>query len=91
MSEIERDREQFLRQHGWSIIGGQCEVPELGICWWIEPAGPLPGRSAWLCLQDWRVHWHGGSSETWQEFTAWLTAPPAAPKLVARRLFEWAE
>ena len=91
MSAIEREREQYLQEHGYRIVGGQCDVPDLGLCWWIEPDGLLPGRSAWVCVRDWQVHWHGGESQTWREFCEWMTAPPAAPKLVSRRLFDWAE
>ena len=91
MSASHRERERYLRDHGWRLIGGEHDVPDLGVCWWIEPAGMLPAVSAWLSVRDWQVHWHGGPSETWQQFCAWLTAPPAAPKLVARRLFDWAE
>ena len=86
MSAIERDRERYLRDHGWQIVGGQCDVPDIGLCWWIEDSS---GRlSAWVSVRDWRVHWHGGPWETWQQFCAWLTAPPATPKRVARELFD---
>lgn len=86
MSASQRERERYLRDHGWQLIGGEHEVPDLGVCWWIEDGS---GRlSAWVSLRDWRVCWHGGPSETWQQFCAWLTAPPAPPRLVSRRLFD---
>ena len=91
MSAIERDREQYLRDHGYRIVGGQCDVPELGVCWYIEPEGLLPGRSAWVSVRDWHVYWHGDESQTWQQFCEWLTASPAPPKLIPQRRFQWAE
>lgn len=80
------EREQFLQDHGWQLIGGEHDVPDIGLCWWIEDnSGRL---SAWVSLRDWRVHWHGGPSEDWSVFSAWLTAPrTAAPRPAQRSLF----
>ena len=83
------EREQFLREHGWQLIGGEHQVPDIGLCWWIEDASE---RSAWVSLRDWQVHWHCGPSEEWQQFAARLTAPQTAtPRPAQRSLFDDSE
>ena len=85
MPAIERDREQFLQQHGWRPRGGEHQVPEIGLCWWIEDDRE---RSAWVCLSDFRVYWHGGTSEDWDTFATWVTAPKLTePRPAQRSLF----
>lgn len=86
MSTTQRDREQFLREHNWQTIGGEHEVPDIGLCWWIEDSSER--LSAWVRLRDWRVHWHGGTSEDWGTFAAWVVSPKLSePRPAQRSLF----
>lgn len=77
MSTTHNYREKKLIENAWKVIGGLSQVPEYGLCVYIQSPGTIStSAAAWMCYETGHIHWHQGGNETWDELASRNFTPP---------------
>lgn len=70
-------REKKLIENGWKVIGGISEVPNHGLCIFIQSPGSISSaKTAWMCYESGHIYWHDGSEGTWDQLVLNNFSPP---------------
>ena len=80
-------RLDWLRQHGFDYVIRSCDVPELGLCVWVDGVKGERAVSLWLAVRDGSAVIHGVNEPalTWEQLQGWMQAKPQEPKKILRK------
>lgn len=82
-------RLDWLKQHGFDFVTRSCEVPELGMCIWVDGVKGQRAISLWLSVRDGMAIIHGVNEPalTWQQLVDWIEdkQPERKKPLAAQR------
>jgi hypothetical protein len=67
-------RIDWLKQHGFDFITRSCEVPELGLCVWVDGVKGQRTISLWLSVGDGMAIIHGLNEPAllWEQLVDWI-------------------